>query len=196
MTEIKTDVDKLVALVKEKREVSVDEASKILRLNSNTVEALAESLEDSGILSIEYRFTQQFLIDKTFKQEQSEIKKAQSRKENTSEFSKDVPVREKVKSILLEIESDEKAIMIIKKEIDKIFREKNEIIQMINKLLKEESEIKKNVSALMRKANLMKIFRGSNANVEKEISEQFIKLHARNQSIELEIKSLKKLIKI
>jgi hypothetical protein len=196
MAEIKTDVDRLVALVKEKKAVSVDDTSKILHLNSNTIESLAESLEDCGILSIEYRFTQQFLVDRMSEQEKNESIKLKCAKANARDIPKDEPVGKRIKALLCAIENDEKAISAAKKEIDRILRQKNEIIPLITRLLKEESEIKSSMSALMRKASMTKIFHSANAGREKEISEQFEKLSRKKESIDAEIKSLGKMVRL
>ncbi|PIY60070.1 hypothetical protein COY95_03715, partial [Candidatus Woesearchaeota archaeon CG_4_10_14_0_8_um_filter_47_5] len=59
---IKTDVDNLVSLVKQKEEISFSDASKTMGVALPTIEAWAQFLEEDGILSIDYRLTQPFLI--------------------------------------------------------------------------------------------------------------------------------------
>ncbi|MCX8147443.1 MAG: hypothetical protein N3D84_03175, partial [Candidatus Woesearchaeota archaeon] len=58
---VKTDVDRLLALIKEKKEVSVEEAAKILNIPAKTVESLSDLLEEEGLLHIKYKFTTPYL---------------------------------------------------------------------------------------------------------------------------------------
>jgi uncharacterized protein YfcZ (UPF0381/DUF406 family) len=197
MPEIKTDVDKLVALVREKKAVSIDAAAKILGLDQKTVQSLAESLEDSGILSIEYRFTKQFLINSSLQQQKKAGAGGEAAKPKpTRPLSPYESVKLRIRSVLSEIESDQQATIRIKREIDKIFKERNEIISMIERLLKEEAEIKKSMASLMRKANLMYIMPGSKDERVKELEKQFLVLHKKKLSVESEMISMRKLIKI
>ncbi|MCX6710900.1 MAG: hypothetical protein NTZ02_02310 [Candidatus Woesearchaeota archaeon] len=197
MPEIKTDVDKLVALVREKKAVSIDAAAKILELDQKTVQSLAESLEDSGILSIEYRFTKQFLINSSLQpQKKAGAGSEAAKPKPTRPLSPYESVKLRIRSVLSEIESDQQATIRIKREIDKIFKERNEIISMIERLLKEEAEIKKSMAFLMRKAELINIMPGSKDKRVKELEKQFLALHKKKLSVESEIISLRKLIKI
>jgi len=197
MPEIKTDVDKLVALVREKKAVSIDAAAKILGLDQKTVQSLAESLEDSGILSIEYRFTKQFLINSSLQpQKKAGADSEAAKPKPTRPLSPYESVKSRIRSVLSEIESDQQATIRIKREIDKIFKERNEIISMIERLLKEEAEIKKSMASLMRKAELINIMPGSKDKRVKELEKQFLALHKKKLSVESEIISLRKLIKI
>jgi len=65
MSSIETGVDKLVALVKEKRKVSLDEAAKTLFVDKNTVQEWADFLEEEGVIEIKYGFAKTFLVIKT-----------------------------------------------------------------------------------------------------------------------------------
>ncbi|MBW2999978.1 hypothetical protein KY339_04860, partial [Candidatus Woesearchaeota archaeon] len=70
---IKTGVDQLVTLIKEKKKVSTEEAAKALGVSNDTIEGWADFLEDDGIISIETRFSKVFLVER--KLSKSEIDK-------------------------------------------------------------------------------------------------------------------------
>ena len=59
---IKTDVDSLVKLVNEKKEISFSEAAEILKVPTVTVEAWGNYLEEEGVLGIKYKLTTPYLI--------------------------------------------------------------------------------------------------------------------------------------
>ncbi|MBU0536424.1 MAG: hypothetical protein KKE20_05630, partial [Nanoarchaeota archaeon] len=59
--EVKTDVDRLIDLVKESKEISVEEVAKKLGIPAYTVEALSDLLEEEGMLHIKYKFTTPYL---------------------------------------------------------------------------------------------------------------------------------------
>ncbi|RLE38799.1 hypothetical protein DRJ17_02930 [Candidatus Woesearchaeota archaeon] len=58
---ISTDVDRLMALVKKRKEISIQDASKELGISANTIEAWATFLEEEGMLKIVYSFTKPIL---------------------------------------------------------------------------------------------------------------------------------------
>ncbi|MBS1266968.1 MAG: hypothetical protein MAG795_00938 [Candidatus Woesearchaeota archaeon] len=59
---IKTDVDSLVKLVEQKKEISFSDAAKELGVPEGTVEAWANYLEEEEILGIKYKLTTPYLI--------------------------------------------------------------------------------------------------------------------------------------
>lgn len=59
---IKTDIDRLMSLVEQKKEVSIEEAAKELGISSKTVESLGDVLEEEGIIHIKYKFTTPYFI--------------------------------------------------------------------------------------------------------------------------------------
>lgn len=61
---LRTNVDALLELLKEKKELSVAEAAKRLKISERTVENIAKYLEEEGILSISYKFMAPHLIAK------------------------------------------------------------------------------------------------------------------------------------
>jgi|GEM_PF-4094604 len=58
---VRTDVDLLVDLVKNKKEISFDDAAKELKLPVATVESWANFLDEEGIIAIKYKFTTPYL---------------------------------------------------------------------------------------------------------------------------------------
>ncbi len=67
MTKITTSVDSLVNLVKKKGRISVEEASKTLKLSPEVVMEWANFLEEDKIVLIEYKLTTPFLLDYALK---------------------------------------------------------------------------------------------------------------------------------
>lgn len=59
---ITTGVDALVRLVKEKKKLELEEASKTLSIPNETIEEWARVLEEEGIIKIEYRLTRLYLV--------------------------------------------------------------------------------------------------------------------------------------
>ncbi len=60
--QIHTGVDALLELVKKKKKISLREAAKLVKYSPEVVEDWASILEEEGIISIEYTFTNTFLI--------------------------------------------------------------------------------------------------------------------------------------
>lgn len=85
--EVKTDVDRLLSLVKEKREISFEEAAKQLGIPAKTVESLSDLLEEEGMLHIKYKFTTPYLA--------SEAGSAKTKKESKEAGSSESFVIEK-----------------------------------------------------------------------------------------------------
>lgn len=69
---IKTGVDKLVELIKDKKRVTVDEAAKLLSMPKELVEELADFLEEREVIGIEYKFAVPHLVFKELTREQTE----------------------------------------------------------------------------------------------------------------------------
>ncbi|MBR9700033.1 hypothetical protein GOV09_06245 [Candidatus Woesearchaeota archaeon] len=61
---IETGVDKLVEIIRAKRRISVQDASKMLGVGEVVVEEWADFLEEEGIISIEYRFATPYLVER------------------------------------------------------------------------------------------------------------------------------------
>ena len=58
---LKTSADDLYELVKSRKKIAVGEAAKILKVPSNTVQALVDFLVEEKIFGIEYKFTTPYI---------------------------------------------------------------------------------------------------------------------------------------
>ena len=58
---IRTGVDNLISLIKNKKEISFDEAANVIGEPVSTIEAWASFLEEEGLVSINYKFTTPYL---------------------------------------------------------------------------------------------------------------------------------------
>ena len=71
---IETGVDKLVKLVKESGRVAVPDAAKMLNVSTTIIMEWADFLEEEGIISIEYKFTKPFLVERKLTKKEVEAK--------------------------------------------------------------------------------------------------------------------------
>jgi len=71
---IETGVDKLVRLVKQNKRISVPDAAKALDVSKVVVEEWSDFLEEEGIISIEYKFTTPYLVDRVLSKKEVEDK--------------------------------------------------------------------------------------------------------------------------
>jgi chromosome segregation ATPase len=71
---IETGVDKLVELVKSSKRISVPDAARALNVSKVVVEEWASFLEEEGIISIEYKFTTPYLVDRVLSKKEVEDK--------------------------------------------------------------------------------------------------------------------------
>lgn len=61
---IETGIDKLVNLVKERGRISLEDAAKELRQSTTVVQEWVDFLEDEGIISVEYKLTKPYLVER------------------------------------------------------------------------------------------------------------------------------------
>ncbi len=71
---ITTEADRLLALLQQRREISIEEAAKVLTMSVRTVESYANFFEEEGLIGINYKFTTPFLTIKEVKTTAPEIK--------------------------------------------------------------------------------------------------------------------------
>lgn len=64
---IKTDVDRLISLVEQKKEISMEDAAKELGISPKVIESLGDILEEEGIVHIKYKFTTPYFVHETQK---------------------------------------------------------------------------------------------------------------------------------
>lgn len=74
-SQVKTDVDSLVSLVKERGKISIEEVAKKLGKSLSVVQTWVDFLVEEGILGIEYKFVTPYLyFNKDVKQNPSVLK--------------------------------------------------------------------------------------------------------------------------
>lgn len=133
MTKIETGVDRLVELIDKDKRISVEDAAKKLGISKIVIQEWADFLEEEKIISIEYRFSKTFLLQR--KLTEKEVKNKE--KEYSSE--KDAFVR-KVESSIKTLESDAFGLEKIKTEFLDI---KNSLGPEIDKVRGEVNQLQK-----------------------------------------------------
>jgi|GEM_PF-1771644 len=202
MVDIRTDVDNLVKLVKEKKSVSLLDAARYLKVSPQTVQELAEFLEDEGIVDIEYRLTKQFIVDKGVTSQKKvpimpQVKipvKPIAGKEKAPEK---LSYKDKIKAGLLEINSDEKTIRRLKSHFEEILRQHAKIEYELKKLAVEHDGIKNEINTLLRKITVFSLI-SNNQNADKakkEIQMQFDKIRIKKKHFEDELSKFKEFMK-
>ncbi len=80
---IETGVDKLVKLVRESGKIAVPDAARMLNVSQTIVMEWADFLEEEGIISVEYKFTKPFLVERklTKKEVEAKAREFESRKD-------------------------------------------------------------------------------------------------------------------
>ncbi len=144
---LKTGVDRLVSLVKEKKRISVPQAAKELGVSPVVVEEWADFLEEDGIISIDYKFATPWLIERKLKKGDIEKK--------VKEFNgkKDIIVR-KSESLLGFLDKEGEGIAKIKNEFKKMREEIHSETGNVQKELKElerYEELKNKVDGRIKK---------------------------------------------
>mgnify|MGYP001615514950 CR=1 FL=1 len=113
---IETGVDKLVAIVKERGRIALVDAAKELGVSTTVIQEWVDFLEEEGIISVEYKMTKPFLVERKLTKKEVETK--------AKEFSskKDVFVRKAEVSLsFLEKQSEE--LKKVKGEFDRLKQE-------------------------------------------------------------------------
>ncbi len=110
---IETGVDKLVSLVKVRGKIALSDAAKELGVSTTVVQEWVDFLEDEGIISVEYKLTKPFLVERKLTKKEVDAK--------AKEFigKKDVFVRKaEVNLSFLEKQADE--LRKVKEEFEKL----------------------------------------------------------------------------
>lgn len=182
---LKTGVDRLVSLIKEKKRISVPEAVKELGVSQIVVEEWADFLEEEGIISIDYKFATTWLIEKKLKKEEI-IKKVK-------EFhgKKEVIVR-KSESLLSFLDKEGEDIAKIRNEFknirEDIHAELGNVKKELNELERYE-ELKNKVDDQVKKQDQ------AFANKIKEMDRQIIRAQKKYSELLKEIGAEEKIIK-
>lgn len=130
---IETGVDKLVDLVKQRGRIALVDAAKELGVSATVIQEWVDFLEEEGIISVEYKLTKPYLVERKLTKKEVEAKA----KEFTSK--KDVFVR-KAEVSLSFLEKQEEELKKVKSEFDKL---KNELGLELDTVKEELSELEK-----------------------------------------------------
>ena len=130
---LKTGVDELVRLIKEKNKITVSDAAKGLGVSQDAIDEWADFLEEDNVIDIEYKFANTWLINK--KLQKGEIKE----KIKNVEAERSIIIR-KSESLLNLLDNEGGDITKIKKEFNKI---KDEIHSEANSVHDELEELEK-----------------------------------------------------
>ncbi len=169
---IKTDIDDLIKLISEKREISMADAAKFLGVTPQTVESWSIFLEEDGVIDVKYKLTTPYLVAKGHEETQLAIQeKAEKSQKNTIN---QVLVKEKLYTPFTKKTSVENLTVPVlfkeaAKEIDSLLNKAYELIKegkfeeanKVYELIKREnetlptglSEFKKDISINLTKLN-------------------------------------------
>jgi len=144
---IKTGVDRLVDLIKEKGKITITDAANSLGVSRTTIEEWTDFLEEEGIVRIEYKLTTPYLTLRKLTKKDVETK--------AKEFhgKKDIFVR-KAESMLSYLGKEAKELKLVKAEFDKLKKELGLEVGAVKSELKDlekYGELKKDIDAQMLK---------------------------------------------
>ena len=160
---IETGVDKLVELVRAKKRISVQEAARKLGVGPIVVEEWADFLEEEKVISIEYKFATEFLIERILNPD--EIKN----KEKEFHGHKEEFVRKA-----------EVALAILDRESEDFLKFKNSFEKLKKELSFELKHVQPEVKQLEKLENHKK-------NIDKQISEHEKDFHKKLHKFEADI---------
>jgi chromosome segregation ATPase len=151
MARIETGVDRLVELINQDKRISIEDAAKKLGISKVVIQEWADFLEEEKIISIEYKFSKTFLVQRRLTHE--EVKE----KEKEYSTEKDAFVR-KVESSLKNLENDSLGLEKMKAEFD-----------MLKKSIGEEMGSVKHEVAQLEKFEYLK--KNLDKDIEKQVAE-------------------------
>ncbi len=173
---IETGVDKLVALIKQEKKISLKSAALKLGVSASLVEEWANFMEEEGLIEIKYEMTTPYLVYKELSTQQLEDKKETflqekevllKKAETTLEFLDDQG--EEIKTIREEFQRFKSDV---EKEITEAKQELQELETTLSGIKKKEQEIEEQV------------MKGS------EATKRFEQIISRKQSIETLVKKI------
>jgi len=132
-TVIETGVDKLVNLVKERGQISLQDVAKELGVDTTVIQEWVDYLEDEGIIGVEYKLTKPYLVEKKLSKKEVE--------EKAKEFAskKDIFIR-KTEVSLNFLEKNAQDLRKVKGEFDKL---KDELGMQLDSVRDDLSELEK-----------------------------------------------------
>ncbi|MBI2655543.1 hypothetical protein HYX06_03920 [Candidatus Woesearchaeota archaeon] len=127
---IETGVDKLVNIIKERGRIALADAAKELGVSTTVVQEWVDFLEDEGIISVEYKMTKPFLVERKLTKKEVEAKSKEF------ESKKDVFVR-KAEFSLSFLDKQAEDLKNVKGEFDRIKNELGLELDTVRNELKE-----------------------------------------------------------
>ena len=146
---IQTGADKLIDLVREKKEISIKEAGKLLGVDSSVIEDWANFLEEESLVSVNYKVTVPYISDRKLskKELQEKVKNFHDNKEilmkkaeSTLCFLDDQA--DEMREVRKEFEKLKKEVSTDAKEVDKKL---DKLKAIMNSIKKEEEIIEKQI---------------------------------------------------
>lgn len=184
---LKTGVDRLVSLIKEKKRISVPQAAKELGVSPVVVEEWADFLEEDDVISIDYKFATPWLIEKKLKKEEilKKVKEFHGKKE--------VIVR-KSESLLSFLDKEGEDIAKIREEFRKIKEDIHAEAGNVEKEVKElerYGELKKKIDSQIKTqdqifADKIRQMDGQITRAQKKYSEVLKEIGAEEKIIKIE----------
>src|SRR3989338_5204689 len=175
---IETGVDKLVNLVKERGRIALQDAAKELGVSTTVIQEWVDFLEEEGIISVEYKLTKPYLVERKLTKKEVEAK--------AKDFSskKEVFVR-KAEVSLNFLEKQAEELKKVKADFDRLKQELGMELDTVREDLKElekyqqlKDELKKQVEGQKNEAKL-KI---------EELTQQVLREQKRYQDLITDIK--------
>ena len=130
---IETGVDKLVNIVKERGRIALADAARELGVSTTVIQEWVDFLEEEGIISVEYKLTKPFLVERKLTKKEVD--------EKAKEFSskKEIFVR-KAEVSLSFLEKQKEELRNVKGEFDKL---KNELGMQLSTVREDLKELEK-----------------------------------------------------
>lgn len=178
---IETGVDKLVSLIKERGRIALVDAAKELGVSTAVIQEWVDFLEDEGIISVEYKLTKPYLVERKLTKKEVEAK--------AKEFSskKDVFVR-KAEVNLNFIEKQAEELKKIKGEFDRIKSELGMELDAVRDDLKELEQYQQMRQELQKQVEEQK--NEAKAKIE-ELTKQILREQQKYQNLVVDINKQK-----
>ncbi len=183
---IETGVDKLVTLIRKNKKLSVAEAAKQLGVSTVVVEEWADFLEEEGIISIEYKFTTPYLVERLLTKDEL------VKKEKEFGGKKEAFVR-KAEVALALLDRESETFQKIREQFDGLKKDLGTEIKKVKgdlKDLEKYEELKNRLDQQIQ--SQQKEFKESISQVESQISREQKKYSEILKDIDLEEKQLDK----
>lgn len=175
---IETGVDKLVAIVKERGRIALVDAAKELGVSTIVIQEWVDFLEEEGIISVEYKMTKPFLVERKLTKKEVETK--------AKEFSskKDMFVRKAEVSLnFLEKQSEE--LKKVKGEFDRLKQELGMELDSVREDLSELERYQQLKEELQKQVEMQK--NDAKLKIE-ELTRQILREQKRYQELIADIK--------